>query len=1118
MRKYILLIFISFVILLEFVYAQQIEKQILDIPGKQEGPLSVYGRYSVYMQEDNVWLYDSGDLFKQDDDKGAIQITKDGKGDKYSSPVIDKGNGNQVAWINDKKDIFVYDIKTKETKKLESRNQIIEAFDIEQKEPINPQPAARQSVVVSDSQGGAIVAWRSWDNKGLASFVDSQGNIKNKIKFSEDVDGIIAMAGDGKGGAIVGWTQDEARILARFIDAQGNLGNPIIISDLDGNGKILIFLISDSKGGAIATWMTEQGIFISFIDTQGNVKNIAITNAIESIPNIAPDGNGGAILTWLSRRENKIFALFIDAQGNMGNTIFIDDTGNSHEFLPAIAPDGKGGAIIGYFVNNPQGDYIFVKFLKSDGTVGNAIKIPPQNGITFWSFPVLAPDGKGGAILAFGSGVNGAGLYTVLIDSQGNLGNFILVTQGGGELFLSIDRNGQNGYLLTWISGDLFLDFLDLQGNLIKRVNVEPIIITGGKRVVKTISRNFQPETKENLAFYNGILAWNQYDIKYDGEDIRGYNLNEPGEPNVLDPQDKHYFFLTDLETIKVGNSKFQLNEIKPVLSKNSISFIGDSIKDLGDFGADISQELYSTEDFLQDIFSQRFYRIISQQEDGCNVVESSAERESSAPIWTEFCPSISTSKVRRDTGQPIATSDTSTFHSPLLKGDDYFYIEKKDNEFLLKSSHLANRVSFRIATGEKKTLSLNGIEHEIEFTEVVDDNTGDFKFKFDGNEFELIGADIVRIDDFEIGRDEGPIGCGGGPGGITCVIPLMVEELYLVTGTSMDVDKYRLAYLKDNNIETVLFPDIIQNLGEVSLLKSIPDGRGGTIIVYMSQGQDQGIRINFLDSQGNLRFKEPHILSKDWVSNIEISSDGNGGALIIFSSDKLQFIAVDSNGNIKLGPKAILDSSNGINEIILISGGQGGAIVAFTIWDNIAISISAIIIKSDSTVIGPVTIVKNMQYRGDTLSMGSYGNGGAMISWMEATQRFGFAHYVLLDSQGALKDFSGGKFPALEEAQQQVVGKFIRGDANQDGIVDLSDAVFTLNYLFLGGEVPKCLDASDVDDSGIIDLSDAVYLLNNLFLGGQVIPPPNALGEDTTDDALSCGEQRQIKKRLFFK
>jgi hypothetical protein len=82
----------------------------------------------------------------------------------------------------------------------------------------------------------------------------------------------------------------------------------------------------------------------------------------------------------------------------------------------------------------------------------------------------------------------------------------------------------------------------------------------------------------------------------------------------------------------------------------------------------------------------------------------------------------------------------------------------------------------------------------------------------------------------------------------------------------------------------------------------------------------------------------------------------------------------------------------------------------------------------------------------------------------------------------------------------------FVRGDANEDGRIDLSDAVFVLTYLFLGGRAPECKDAADVDDRGSIEITDAVNLLNHLFLGAAAPRPPHpAEGEDPTDDALDC-------------
>jgi choice-of-anchor C domain-containing protein len=82
----------------------------------------------------------------------------------------------------------------------------------------------------------------------------------------------------------------------------------------------------------------------------------------------------------------------------------------------------------------------------------------------------------------------------------------------------------------------------------------------------------------------------------------------------------------------------------------------------------------------------------------------------------------------------------------------------------------------------------------------------------------------------------------------------------------------------------------------------------------------------------------------------------------------------------------------------------------------------------------------------------------------------------------------------------------FKRGDSSADGSLNLSDAVLTLNRLFLGGPAPSCLDAADADDNGKIQITDAILTLNHLFLGGPALPEPfNSCGSDSTPDELGC-------------
>jgi hypothetical protein len=83
---------------------------------------------------------------------------------------------------------------------------------------------------------------------------------------------------------------------------------------------------------------------------------------------------------------------------------------------------------------------------------------------------------------------------------------------------------------------------------------------------------------------------------------------------------------------------------------------------------------------------------------------------------------------------------------------------------------------------------------------------------------------------------------------------------------------------------------------------------------------------------------------------------------------------------------------------------------------------------------------------------------------------------------------------------------RFVRGDTDANGALEITDPIGNLNYQFLGEFAPPCLDALDFDDNGAIELTDPIGNLTYQFLSGPppVTPFPDC-GEDTTDDALSC-------------
>jgi hypothetical protein len=82
----------------------------------------------------------------------------------------------------------------------------------------------------------------------------------------------------------------------------------------------------------------------------------------------------------------------------------------------------------------------------------------------------------------------------------------------------------------------------------------------------------------------------------------------------------------------------------------------------------------------------------------------------------------------------------------------------------------------------------------------------------------------------------------------------------------------------------------------------------------------------------------------------------------------------------------------------------------------------------------------------------------------------------------------------------------FLRGDVDDNGRMELTDAVRTLGALFLGWQSDGCDDAVDSNDDGVANISDPVYTLLHLFLGGPAPPPPfPERGADPSEDKLGC-------------
>jgi len=114
-------------------------------------------------------------------------------------------------------------------------------------------------------------------------------------------------------------------------------------------------------------------------------------------------------------------------------------------------------------------------------------------------------------------------------------------------------------------------------------------------------------------------------------------------------------------------------------------------------------------------------------------------------------------------------------------------------------------------------------------------------------------------------------------------------------------------------------------------------------------------------------------------------------------------------------------------------------------------------------------------------------------------------------DQNGLLDECDIAADPSIDVNGDGVIDScestFRRADMNDDGNLNIADAIFLLQTLFIGGSQPPCLDAADANDDGFIDISDVIFTINYIFAGGAppAAPFPGCGLDPTGGDPFGC-------------
>ena len=142
-------------------------------------------------------------------------------------------------------------------------------------------------------------------------------------------------------------------------------------------------------------------------------------------------------------------------------------------------------------------------------------------------------------------------------------------------------------------------------------------------------------------------------------------------------------------------------------------------------------------------------------------------------------------------------------------------------------------------------------------------------------------------------------------------------------------------------------------------------------------------------------------------------------------------------------------------------------------------------------------------EYRTVDISVGIYpktNTASQTVIGLDFNPADGFSYYWNFSSltegqyyiSAAGTDNSGHLGTGFTRATLSCAVDYVPSDANGDGRVNVSDAVYLINYIFSGGPEPKPFHMNgDSNCDGRVNISDAVYLINYIFSGGE--PPCNS-------------------------
>ena len=248
-----------------------------------------------------------------------------------------------------------------------------------------------QPAVIADGSGGAFVAWR-----------DTRNGIDNADIYLQRLSAGLTLA--------PGWPVDGIAVVAapewqdHFQLVLDGTGGVIVVWQDQRGGFFDVYAQRATADGTIAPGWPEDGL------------PLCIATGDQTLPAIASDGAGGAIVVWEDWRSAApyadLYATRVTPDGNIapgwapnGNAV---STAPNHEGNPVALADGTGGAIIAWGSGPPGVSPLPAIRAQRLSAAGEVTPGWPAEGVTLATGPwyqgsetAIVSDGAGGAIVAW---------------------------------------------------------------------------------------------------------------------------------------------------------------------------------------------------------------------------------------------------------------------------------------------------------------------------------------------------------------------------------------------------------------------------------------------------------------------------------------------------------------------------------------------------------------------------------------------------------------------------------------------------------------------------------------------------------------------------------------------